>query len=93
MGSVDNIFIDPTNGHMWVSIVPRLDNVFEYIVNRSHPVENRVIHIALSEEEDTPFSPSHSKIVVSVGVYSNNKLLLGTVGLNFMFCDHFQPSF
>jgi hypothetical protein len=102
---VDNIFIDPTNGHMWVAVFPRPLNVLWYMADRSVPVEGRLLHIALSEEEDAPFSPRYSKIeevfetdgtefgAVTIGVYSNNKLLLGTVGLNFMFCDHFQPSF
>lgn len=102
---VDNIFIDPTNGHMWLAVFPRPFNIFPYIMDRSYPVENRVLHISLFEEEDAPFSHSRSKTeeifatdgtefgAVSVGVYSNNKLLLGTVGLNFMFCDHVQPSF
>ena len=102
---VDNIFIDPTNGHMWVAAFPRPLNVLKYMADRSHPVEGRVLHIALSEEKDTPFSYKHSKIeevfetdgkefgAVTIGVYSNNKLLLGTIGLDFMYCSNVQPSF
>lgn len=102
---MDNIFIDPTDGHMWVAVFPRPLNVLRYITNRSHPVEGRVLHISLSEEKEAPFSYTRSKIeeifqtdgrefgAVTISVYSGNKLLLGTIGLDMMFCDNVQPSF
>ena len=102
---VDNIFIDPATGHMWVAAFPRPLNVGRYILDRSHPVEGRVLHISLSEDNAVPFSYEESKIeevfetdgrefgAVTVGVYCGNKLLIGTIGLNLMFCDQVTPLF
>lgn len=103
--TVDNIFIDPTNDHMWVAAVPYPLHIFDYIKDRSYPVEGRSFHISLFEDNELPYIESSSKIeevfetdgkefgAVSVAVYSNNKLLLGTVGLNIMLCDNVNPSF
>ena len=102
---VDNIFIDPTNGHMWLATFPRPYNVEIYLRNRSHPVEGRVFHVSLLEDKEAPFSYDYSRVeevfetdgrefgAVTIGVYCKNKLLLGTIGLNLMFCNHVQTLF
>ena len=102
---MDNIFIDPTNGHMWVATFPRPVNVLKYIHNRSVPVEGRVFHIRLYEEDEQPFSYETSEIEevfesdgtrfgpVTVAVYSNNRLMMGTIASGLMICDNVRTSF
>ena len=95
---VDNIFIDPATGHMWVAVFPRPLNVGRYILDRSHPVEGRVLHISLSEDNtvatiliqvEEVFETDAGEFglgAVTVRVYCGNKLFMGTIGLNLMFC-------
>ena len=103
--AVDNIYIDPTNGHMWAAVFPLPLNVLKYIHDRLHPVEGRLFHIAMSEEEEEPFSYTKSQIeekfetdgtdfgAMTIGVYCNNKLLLGTVGHDLMLCNNVHTRF
>ena len=97
--AVDNIYIDPTNGHMWVAVFPQILNVATYLHDRSHPVKGRILHITLSELEEEPFSYSNSQVeevfetsgsefgAMTIGVYCNRKLLIGTIASDLMLCD------
>lgn len=90
---------------MWVAVFPRPLNVLHYIRNHSHPVEGRVLHISLSEDNPLPFSYDDSRIeeifetdghefgAVTIGVNRDNKLLLGTICRDLMFCENVKPSF
>ena len=102
---MDNIFIDPVTGDMWVAMFPRPLSILSYMVDRSYPVEGRIYHISLNEDEELPFSYKESNVeeifetdghvfgAVSISVYCKNKLLLGTIGLNLMFCDNVETLF
>ena len=84
---------------MWVAVFPQILNVATYLHDRSHPVKGRILHITLLELEEEPFSYSKSQIeeifetsgsefgAMTIGVYSNGKLLIGTIGSDLMLCD------
>ena len=103
--TVDNIFIDPTDGDMWVAVFPKPLHMIQYIHNRSVSVEGRVLHIRLFEEEDKPFSYERSSIeeifetdgiefgAITIAVYCNSKIVMGTVVKDLMICDNVHPSF
>ena len=83
---------------MWVAILPVPLKVDKYVHNQSYPVEGRILHIAVSEEEDLPFSSTKSITdevfatdgrelgATSVGLYFNRQLLIGTILGDMMYC-------
>ena len=79
--------------------------MIEHIHNRSVPVEGRILHIRLFEEQEEPFSYERSTIeemfetdgigfgAITIAVYCNNKLVMGTVVNDLMICENVHTSF
>ncbi len=93
----DNTFVDPTNGHLWVAIMPRLLTVFEYFADRSTEVPSQIVHIAIDENASSPFESYQVEELfattgdiisaTTVGVYSDGQLLIGTIGKDMLYCE------
>ena len=89
--------MSPENGHLWVAHFTNNLAFFKYIYNHTEPFPGRVLHIAIDQKSDEPFtdckieevlSTSGVKInAVTIGLYHRGKLLLGTVRKDMMMCD------
>ena len=90
---------------MWVSAFPVPLNVLKYIRDRTYPVEGRILHIEISENEEEVFSYRNSKIEeifetdgikfggVSITVFCDNTILFGTIGHDMMLCKTVRALF
>ena len=88
-----------------MAVFPHVLDVMTYLHDRSHPVRGRILHISLSEQEEEPFSYSKSQIEeifetsgsefggMSIGIYCNRKLLIGTIRSDLMLCDGVHTSY
>ena len=95
--AIDNIFVDPTNGHLWVAILAKPLSVAEYFVNHSTPVASRILHVSIDESATMPFTGSKVEEVFSsdgedfgattIGLYHDGKLLVGTIAKDMMYCE------
>ena len=94
----DNIFVSPESGHLWVAYSIDILGFFEYVHNHSYPMPGRVVHLAIDQNSDQPFTDCKIEEVVSnsgenminaitMGLYHRGKLLLGTIRKDMMMCD------
>ena len=94
---MDNIFVSPTNGHLWVSVIAKPLQFKPYVYNHSSPMASRVIHISVDETKELPFSnrqmeevfasTGHDMRAISISVYHKKKLLLGSICTDLMYCE------
>ena len=94
---IDNIFVSPVDGHLWVAHHVNLLQLLKYIHNHSEPMPGRVLHIAVDQNSNEPFTDCKIEEVVSttgkwinavtIGLYHRGKLLLGTVRKDMMLCE------
>ena len=93
----DNIFVSPVDGHLWVAHFVNGLQFFKYVTNHSEPMPGRVLHIAVDQNSDEPFTDCQIEEVVSTtgerinavttGLYHRGKLLLGTIRKDMMLCE------
>ena len=95
----DNIFVDPKTGHLWVGIIAQPLEMKHYFYNRSHPVGSRILHISIDPQADLPFdkyfveevfsSTGEGENIAAVTgcVYSQGKLVVGSVRTSMLLCD------
>ena len=91
------MFVSPVNGHLWIAFFTNSLQFFEYIHNHSKPMSGRVVHVAIDQTSELPFTDykieevfatSGEKInAVTMGLYHRGKLLLGTIRKDMMICD------
>lgn len=94
---LDNVFVSPENGHLWVAHFINGLQFFDYIHNHSMPSPGRILHVAVDEKSKLPFdsvkiedvlTTSGERIsAVSMGLYFRGKLLVGTVRKDMLICD------
>ena len=97
----DNIFVDPTTGHLWVGIIVDSLKVTDYIKDRTTPVASKCLHISIDPTSELPFNQSLVEEVFSttgefekglVGavtgcVYVEGRLLISTIARDMMMCE------
>ena len=93
----DNVFVSPDNGHLWVGIMPKVRAISDYFLDHSVPIAGRVIHVAIDEESETPFSEyeleevfattGHQLSAPTIAIYHQGRLLIGTIMKDLMYCD------
>ena len=96
---VDNIFVSPTNGHLWLSVFPTPSpmQVISYALDHSNPLASITLHVTIDEDRDLPFSSyeieevfsttGHDVRGISISVYHKKKLLLGSIFTDMMYCE------
>ncbi len=95
--AIDNTFVDPTNGHLWVAVMPKPLTILKYFTDRSTEVAGQILHIAIDEQASSPFESFRVEEVfatagdlisaTTVGLYSDGKLLIGTIGKDMLYCE------
>ena len=85
------------DGHLWVAQHINILKLIKYIRNHSIPVPGRVVHVAIDQYSDEPFTDCKIEEVVSnsgvrisavtTGLYHRGRLLLGTVRKDMMLCE------
>ena len=94
---VDNIFVSPTNGHLWLSVFPTPLQFSSYALDHSNPMASITLHVTIDEDRDLPFSSyeieevfsttGHDMRGISISVYHRKKLLLGSIFTDMMYCE------
>ena len=92
--------VSPVNGHLWVAIITKPLDVEKNELNPNHddPVAGRILHVAIDENAMLPFTDYKMEEVFStdgtdgigpltVGLYHENRLLVGTIQKNMMLCN------
>ena len=93
----DNIFVSSENGHLWVAHFDNIFQLLKYIHNHSEPMPGKIMHIAIDQSSDLPFtnckieevlSTSGEKInAMTTGLYHRGKLLVGTIRKDMWMCE------
>ena len=93
----DNLFVSPVNDHLWVGLMPKPINVYRHFLDRNIPIAGRVIHITVDATASLPFNSSKVEdvfsttgegfSVITIGVYHDQKLLIGTAINQMMYCE------
>eukprot|EP00058_Branchiostoma_floridae_P027980 XP_002613471.1 hypothetical protein BRAFLDRAFT_208249 [Branchiostoma floridae] len=90
---VDNIFVDPANGDLWVAGHPKGIHFAIHMQNASHPCGSQVLRIQNPAGENPSITEMFSDDGraglwgSSVGCYHNKQLLIGTVNHRLMHCS------
>ena len=95
----DNLFVDPNTGHIWVAILAHPLKFESYKEDHSFPLPSKCLHISIDQMAGLPFSNYSVEEVfsttgedgivggVTVCVYAEGRLLVGTVFKDMMMCD------
>ena len=95
----DNIFVDPTNGHLWVGILVNSLQVSRHFHNRQVPIKSKILHIKVDQRAELPFdnvsieevfsSNAEDGVVGAVTgcVHFQGRLVVGTIMGDMMLCD------
>ncbi|CAH1263821.1 PON1 [Branchiostoma lanceolatum] len=89
---VDNVFVDPTTGDLWVGAHPQGIHFSRHMGNASHPCGSQVLRIENPAGENPRITEMYSDDGrsglwgSSVGCYHNKQLLIGTVNHRLMHC-------
>lgn len=93
----NNIFVSPENVPLWVAHLINGLEFYKYMHNHSVPLPGRVLHVAINQNSEKPFTNCNVEAVVStsgvkikavtIGLYHRGRLLLGTVRKDMMTCD------
>lgn len=96
---MDNILVDPNTGDLWIALLVKPLKVSDYFKDRSVPVPSKCLHVRLDQKAEFPFdnftmeevfsSTGDDGVVgsVSVCMYAEGQLLVGTIGHDMMLCD------
>ena len=89
--------MSPEDGHLWVAHFINDMQLSKYIHNHSEPMPGRILHVAIDQNADLPFtdyqieavlSTSGEKInAVTMGLYHRGKLLVGNLRKDMWMCD------
>ncbi|CAH1263819.1 PON1 [Branchiostoma lanceolatum] len=89
---VDNVFVDPTTGDLWLGAHPQGIHFSIHMGNASHPCGSQVLRIENPAGENPRITEMYSDDGraglwgSSVGCYHNKQLLIGTVNHRLMHC-------
>ena len=94
---MDNIFVDPENGHLWIAMMPKVLDVGDYFTDHTKEVASQILHVAIDENASSPFFAYQMEEVfatkgdiisaTTIGMYHDGKLLIGTIGKDMLYCD------
>lgn len=90
--------VDPGTGDMWVAVLAHPLKVSDYFKDRSVAVASKCLHVRMDPSAELPFSNSTMEEVfssdgealmgaVSVCMYVQGRLLLGSIGMDMTMCD------
>ena len=89
--------MSPVNGHLCVAHFVNGLQFGQYVYNHSVPMPGRILHIAIDEKSERPFTDCKIEEVMSntgvkinavtIGLYHRGRLLLGTIRKDMMMCD------
>ena len=96
---MDNIVVDPKTGDLWIGQLAEPLKISGYFKDRNVAVASRCLHVHLNQGAELPFDNSTIEAVLSssgsgeiigttsVCVYTEGRLLAGSVGHDIMMCE------
>ncbi len=91
--------MDPLTGDLWVAVLVQALKVEFYFHDHTVPVASKILHIKMDQSTELPFervsveevfsSSAEDGVIgaVTMGLYSHNRLLVGTICKDMMLCD------